>query len=299
MKIAITAATGLVGSALANTLSAQGDSVLRLVRRAATAQNEIAWDPAAAHIDTEKLVGLDAVVHLSGEPIAGGRWTPARKARILDSRVQSTRFLCEALAALPHAPKVLVCASAIGFYGDRGDKVLDENSAPGSGFLAEVCQAWEAACAPAKAAGIRVVHLRIGIVLAGHGGALQSMLTPFRLGLGGCLGDGRAFMSWVTLDDLVGAILHAIGHDTIVGPMNGVAPNPVRNRDFTRALGHALGRPAVLPVPAFAIRLAMGEMGPALLLSSARVQPKVLLDSGYTFQHPTLPKALAAVLRTT
>jgi len=295
MKIAITAASGLVGGALATQLEADGHAVLRVVRRVA-GPAEIAWDPASSSIDYKKLRGIDGIVHLSGEPIADGRWTPERKKRILESRVQSTRFLCETLAAMEAPPKVLVCASAIGYYGDRGEERLDEDSTVGAGFLAEVCQAWEAACAPARAAGIRVVHIRIGIVLSSRGGALKSMLVPFRLGLGGRLGDGKAYMSWIALPDLVGAITHALTHDDLSGPVNGVAPNPVRNSEFTTALGHALGRPTVFPVPAFVIRAAMGEMGPALLLASTQAFPKALLASGYTFKHPTLPEALAAVL---
>jgi len=295
VKIAITAASGLVGSALTTQLEADGHAVMRVVRRVA-GNAEIAWDPAASSIESKKLRGVDGIVHLSGEPIADGRWTPERKQRILDSRVQSTRFLCETLAAMEAPPKVLVCASAIGYYGDRGEERLDEDSTVGTGFLAEVCQAWEAACAPARAAGIRVVHIRIGIVLSSRGGALKSMLVPFRLGLGGRLGDGKAYMSWITLHDLVGAIAHALTHDDLSGPVNGVAPNPVRNSEFTKALGHALGRPTVFPVPAFVIRAAMGEMGPALLLASTQVFPKALLESGYSFKHPTLPEALAAVL---
>lgn len=270
--------------------------MFRVVRKPSPTPGEIAWDPAAGQLDPQQLVGLDGVVHLSGEPIAGGRWTAARKRAILDSRVGSTRLLCERLAGLAVPPRVLVCASAIGYYGARGDELLDEQSAPGSGFLAEVCTAWEAACAPARDAGIRVVHARIGVVLAREGGALASMLPPFRLGLGGPLGDGRAFMSWITLEDLVGAIGHALTQDQVVGPMNAVAPNPVRNAEFTRALGQALHRPAVLPVPSLALRLALGEMGPALLLASTRVVPRVLLDTGYVFQHPTLAEALQATL---
>ncbi len=296
-RIAVTAASGLVGAALARAIDARGDAAAPLVRRAANAaRGEVAWDPAARTLNAAALEGVSAVVHLSGEPIASGRWTAARKALILNSRTGSTRFLCEQLAAMKQPPAVLVSASAIGYYGSRGDETLDENSAPGTGFLAEVCEAWEAATAPARDAGIRVVNLRIGIVLSSKGGALSKMLTPFRLGLGGPLGNGRMWMSWIALSDLVGAILHAIDHPEVHGPVNGTAPNPVTNADFTRALGKAVHRPAILPAPAFILSAVLGEMGRELLLSSAKALPRKLNDTGYRFTYPELAPALAAVV---
>lgn len=295
-RIAVSAASGLVGSELVRAISARGDAPAALVRRAAVAaRGEVAWDPGARTLDAGALAGISAMVHLSGEPIASGRWTRAKKALIRDSRIDSTRFLCEQLAALKQPPAALVSASAIGFYGSRGDETLDENSAAGEGFLAEVCEDWEAATAPARDAGIRVVNLRIGIVLSSKGGALAKMLTPFRLGLGGPLGDGRMWMSWIVLRDLVGAILHAIDTPGLHGPVNGTAPSPVTNADFTRALGRALHRPAILPAPAFAISAALGEMGRELLLSSAKVLPRQLQGSGFRFAYDEIGAALSAV----
>ena len=295
LRVGITGASGLIGKALAQALSARGDEPVAFVRHAARAKG-IPWDPAARTIDRAQLEGLDAVVHLAGEPVAG-RWTAAKKAAILKSREDSTKFLCTELAQLDRKPAVLVSGSAIGIYGSRGDEMLDERSAPGSGFLAEVCEKWEAACGPAREAGIRVVNLRTGIVLSGHGGALEQMLTPFRLGVGGRLGDGAQYMSWIALGDLVGGILHAITQRDLAGPMNGTAPNPVTNAEFTRVLGKALQRPTLLPAPAFALRTLLGQMADEMLLGSARVLPRVLLDSGYDFRYPTLPEALAAALR--
>lgn len=296
-KIAVSAASGLVGSSLVRAIADRGDVPVALVRRAARAgRAEVAWDPAKGTLDADALDGVSAVVHLSGEPIASGRWTAAKKALIRDSRVDSTRFLCRQLASMARPPAVLVSASAIGYYGSRGDETLDENSGPGTGFLAEVCGAWEAAADPARDAGIRVAHLRIGVVLSSRGGALSKMLTPFRLGLGGPLGDGRMWMSWIVLKDLVGAILHAIDDGALAGPLNGTAPNPVTNAEFTRALGHALHRPAILPAPAFAISAALGEMGRELLLSSAKVLPRRLEEAGFRFAYPEIDGALAAVV---
>lgn len=296
MLVAVTGSTGLVGGALAPRLAAGGHRVVRLVRSTTTAllpgERAVSWDPDAGAIDSTGLVGVDAVVHLAGESIASGRWTEARKRRIRASRVGSTRLLAEALARLARPPRVLVAASATGYYGDRGDLVLREDSAPGSGFLAGVCREWEAAAEPAARRGIRVVHLRIGLVLSRDGGALAALLTPFRLGAGGPVGSGAQWWSWITLDDLLGAILHALATEPLAGPVNAVAPNPVTNREFAKTLGRVLRRPALLPLPAFAARLVLGEMAGALLLASARVVPARLQATGYAFREPALEGAL-------
>jgi hypothetical protein len=237
-------------------------------------------------------------VHLAGDNIASGRWTAAKKVSIRSSRVQGTTVLCEALAQLVKPPKVLLSASAIGYYGDRGETTLREASPPGTGFLAEVCQAWEAATAPAVQRGIRVVHLRFGIVLSPAGGVLAKLLTPFRLGLGGVVGTGKQYMSWIALDDVLGVIQHALNTETIQGPVNVVAPQPVTNQEFTTTLGKVLRRPTRLPLPAFAAHLLFGEMADALLLASTRVMPARLVASEYTFRHPALEAALQRLLGT-
>lgn len=297
MRILVTGSTGLIGSALIPFLTAGGHTVTRLVRSAPRpGEREVRWDPERGEADRPGLEGQDAAVHLAGENIAGGRWTAERKARIRDSRVRGTQFLCESLARLDRPPKVLLCASATGYYGDRKDEVLREESAPGSGFLAEVCRAWEAAAEPALRAGIRVVSLRFGVVLSPAGGALAKMLPPFRLGLGGRIGTGRQYMSWIALDDAVGAACHALTAEALGGPVNAVAPNPVRNLEFAQTLGRVLSRPALLPLPAFAARLALGEMAEELLLASARVEPARLTAAGYPFRHPCLEGALRALL---
>ena len=297
MKLAVTGSSGLIGSALIRSLSAAGHGVVRLVRSPATAdKGVIHWDPASFRLDPAALEGLDAVVHLAGESIASGRWTARKKARIRDSRVVGTKFLSESLSRLARPPRVLATASAIGYYGNRGEQVLREDSAPGVDFLAEVCRAWEAAVGPAVARGIRVVHLRFGVVLSPEGGALAKMLLPFRLGLGGRLGSGRQYMSWVALDDAVGGIEHALAIDTLRGAVNVVAPRPVTNLEFTGTLGRVLSRPTLLSVPATAARLALGEMADALLLASTRVEPARLLASGYRFRHPDLEAALRQML---
>jgi hypothetical protein len=298
MKILVTGSTGLIGSALAQHLSGEGHTVIRLLRaRARPGEKGILWDIQMGTLDPQPLEGLDAVVHLAGENIAAGRWTLTRKAIIRDSRVKGTRLLSETLGRLTQPPKVLVCASAMGYYGDRGDELLTEDSASGSGFLAELCREWEAASEPAAARGIRVVHLRIGLVLSAEGGALKQMLPPFKLGVGGRLGNGKQYMSWIALDDLVGVIEHALTHDTLVGPANAATPHPVTNLEFTKTLGRVLGRPAVFPVPSFAVRLLFGEMGDALLLSSARLEPARLAASGFVFRYPQLEDALRCLLR--
>ena len=297
MKILVTGSTGLVGRTLVPFLTGRGDSVIRLVRSTSKSEGaKVHWNPAMGSIDAARLEGLDAVVHLAGESIATGRWTAEKKIRIRESGVRGTRLLCESLARLGQPPRVLVSASAIGYYGDRGDEILREESTSGSGFLAEVCREWEAATESAVQKRIRVVHLRIGVVLSPLGGALAKMLLPFRMGLGGIIGSGRQFMSWIALDDLVGSITYALTTDVIRGPVNAVAPHPVMNREFTKTLGRVLGRPTLFPMPAFAARLAFGEMADELLLSSTRVEPARLSATGYVFRHATLEGALRHLL---
>lgn len=296
LHVAVTGSGGLIGSALTRRLATHQHRVSRLVRRPA-GPGEISWDPVAGRLDPNDLEGLDVVVHLAGENV-GVRWTTARKVRIRDSRIRGTHVLSDALARTRGHP-VLLSASAIGIYGDRGDEVLTESSPPGPGedFLAAVVQEWENAADPAREAGIRVVHPRFGVVLSPAGGALGKMLRPFRLGLGGRLGNGSQWMSWISLDDVVGALLYFVLHETLSGPVNVTAPEPVRNRDFTRTLGRVLSRPTALPVPSAALRLVFGEMADSTLLASARVLPERLLGSGYRFTHPDLETALRHVLR--
>lgn len=297
MRVLVTGASGLIGRALCARLEAEGHAVVRLVRRAARGPDEIAWDPAARTIDRAALEEADAVVHLAGAGIGDERWTDARRAEVRASRTGPTRFLAETLASLAMRPHVFVSASAVGWYGDRGDTWLDESSAPGEGFLADVAREWEAAAKPAALAGIRVAHPRTGLVLAREGGAMAKLLPLFRAGLGGPLGSGRQWWSWITLDDLVGAIVHAIVNRHVVGPFNAVAPAPATNAEFTRALGRALGRPALLRAPAFALRLALGRgMADELLLASQRVRPAALLASGFAFRDAALAPALARLL---
>ncbi|MCY2992819.1 MAG: TIGR01777 family oxidoreductase [Planctomycetota bacterium] len=289
--VAVTGSSGLLGSALHARLTAVGQRVTRIVRSRPGA-GDVLWDPTAPSFDSTKLAGVAAFVHLAGENIATRRWTPSVKRRIRDSRVLGTQMLCELLARWPSPPKVLVTASAIGFYGNRGDAWLDEQSEPGDGFLAQVAGEWEAATQVALDAGMRVVCLRFGVVLSPRGGALAKMLLPFKLGLGGRVGSGRQWWSWISLDDAVGAICHVIDVESLSGPVNAVAPHPVTNAEFTRVLGRVLHRPARLPMPAVAARLALGEMADHLLLASTRVVPRRLLQTGYAFQHPTLADAL-------
>ena len=297
MKVLVSGSSGLVGSALVPFLTGGGHQVVRLVRSEPGPEaSEVCWDPETGSIDRAGLKGVDAAVHLAGESIAAGRWTAARSARILESRVKGTRLLAETLAELEQPPKALVSASAVGYYGDRGEETLREESGSGSAFLSEVCRQWEAATEPAAAAGIRVVNLRFGVILASAGGALPRLLTPFRLGGGGTLGSGKQFMSWVALDDVVGSILHALTTEALRGPVNAVGPQAVTNREFTKALGRALGRPTLFPMPACAARLAFGEMADELLLASQRVEPAKLLASGYQFRFPDLEGALRHLL---
>jgi uncharacterized protein (TIGR01777 family) len=298
MRVLVSGATGLVGGAVSEVLSSSGAEVLRLVRRRPTdAAREIMWNPAEGVEDAGKLEGLDAVIHLAGEPIAEGRWTEEKKRRIRESRVDGTRVLAEALAKLERKPRALLSASAVGYYGSRGAEVLTEESSAGDDFLARVCRQWEEAATPAAQAGIRVVLMRFGIILSSKGGALAKMLTPFKLGAGGRLGSGHQYMSWIALDDVAGVIAHLLEKDSLSGPVNTVSPEPVTNREFTKALGEALSRPTLLPVPAFALRLAFGEMADVALLASQRVEPVRLKESGYRFKYPELKDALRHVLK--
>ncbi len=295
MHIAITGSSGLVGSALVPFLTTDGHRVTRLVRRSPSG-GDVLWDPAEGIKELSRLEGVDGVIHLAGENIASGRWTPQRKDVIRRSRVEGTRRLCGSLARLSRRPKVLVSASAIGFYGDRGDETLTEDSAPGRDFLAQVCQEWEAATEPATRAGIRVVCLRFGMILSPGGGALKKMLLPFRLGAGGRIGNGAQYVSWIAIDDAIGAIHHAVSTESLRGAVNAVTPNPVTNAELTRVLARVLSRPALFPLPALAARLAFGEMADALLLSSARVVPSRLQASGYRFRYPELESTLRHLL---
>jgi len=297
METLVTGATGFVGTAVVGALRAGGANVRRLVRsRPTPGADDFLWDPSAGHLDVSALDGLDAVVHLAGENIAGGRWTEARKRRIRESRVDGTSLLAARLAALERPPRVFVSASAVGYYGNRGAELLTEASPPGKGFLARVCVDWEAALQPAADRGIRTLALRFGVILSRSGGALAKMLRPFKLGVGGTMGDGRQYMSWITLDDVVGAIRHALASESLAGPVNAVAPKPVTNLEFTKTLGRVLHRPTIFPLPAPAARLALGEMADELLLASTRVEPRRLPDSGYTFRFPTIEGALRHVL---
>ena len=292
--ILISGAGGLVGSALSAQLQYEGHAFQRLGRRT-QGPTDLKWDPMAGVMDPLP-DGLRAVVHLAGESIAEGRWTQAKMARIRESRVQGTRLLAEGLARLPEPPPVLVCASAIGFYGEGGDRIQTEEAARGAGFLADVCADWEQATQPAADAGMRVVQLRIGVVLAPDGGALKKMLPPFKLGLGGRLGSGDQYMSWIHIEDLVHAICKSIDDPSLAGPVNATSPQPVRNQEFTKTLGRVLRRPTIFPLPAFMARLALGKMADELLLASMRVKPERLLDSGFAFRHPNLDGALRDLL---
>jgi len=297
MIIAITGSTGLVGTALVNALEADGHSVRRVVRRpSGDGAQAIRWDPAGGTIDAVGFSDVDAVVHLAGESVAAHRWSTSVKKEIRDSRVRGTKLLCETLAGLASKPTVLVSASAIGYYGDRGDERLNESSPPGSGFLAGVCQEWEAATKSARDADIRVVNLRIGVVLDRKGGALKSMLTPFKLGVGGVIGSGRQYFSWITLGDLVRVIQFTLSAAALSGPVNATAPQPVTNREFTKTLGRVLGRPTIFPMPAVAARLVFGEMADEMFLGGARVEPAALSTARFEFEYPQLEPALRHLL---
>ncbi len=296
MKVVIAGASGLVGSVLVKKLNAEGVEVARLVRKTA-GSGEIEWQPDRGTIDASALEGCDAIINLAGDGIANGRWTEEKKRRILDSRVNGTRLLSETMANLSRKPATFINASAIGFYGSRGDELVDEDSRPGEGFLAKVCREWEAATAPAERAGIRVIKLRLGVILTKQGGIMGSMLMPFKLGLGGKVGAGNQVMSWVAMDDVVSAISFILSHQTLRGPINVVAPRPVTNAEFTKTLGRVLSRPTFMAMPTFAARLAFGEMADEMMLSSTRVAGKVLNDAGFRFQYPELEGAVREMLR--
>jgi uncharacterized protein len=298
-RILVSGVSGPIGAALLPSLKSSGWSVVRLVRgqpaNKSTDNGQIAWDPATP-IAPEAVSGFDAVIHLAGETIFG-RWTAAKKRKIRESRVAGTLNLAQALARAEEKPKVFVCGSAIGYYGNRGDEALREDSAPGSGFLAEVCQQWEEATTPAVQADIRTAHLRTGIVLSAKGGALGAMLLPFKLGLGGRTGDGQQWMSWIDVQDMVGAIHHILKNDLLQGAVNMVAPKPVRNAEFASTLASVLSRPAIFPMPAFAAKAVFGEMGEELLLGSQKVEPGRLISSGYPFRHRELRESMESLLK--
>jgi len=297
MRVFISGASGFLGTALARQLCAAGHTPVALVRRSPRGSDEVQWDPEQA-LDPAKLADCDAIVNLSGKNIAA-RWTPQVKREIAESRKNATLTLAVAAAESylqTGKPKAMVSASGVGYYGDRGDELIAEDHSPGIGFLADVCRHWEAANMPAVDAGVRVVCLRIGVVLARHGGALKSMLPPFRLGVGGKVGSGRQYWSWIALEDVIGAMMFALENERLNGPVNMVAPNPVTNEDFVRALGSVLHRPAVFPLPAFAVKLMLGEMGEELLLTSARAVPNSLRAAGYVFRYTDVETALRAAL---
>ncbi|HVA72169.1 MAG TPA: TIGR01777 family oxidoreductase [Candidatus Limnocylindrales bacterium] len=302
MKILISGSSGLVGSALIDSLRAEGHSIARLVRSGSPSQSgpaaeNIRWEPPTGSMDIAGMEAADAVVHLAGASIAEGRWTPARKQILRRSRVDATRHLIAGLAQLKQKPRVLVAASAVGYYGDRGDETLTESSASGDDFLAQICRDWESETAQAERIGIRTVMLRFGIILAAKGGALKRILVPFRLGVGGRLGTGRQWMSWITLDEVAAVIQYAIKNDSLRGPVNAVSPNPVTNSEFTSVLAGVLHRPALFPAPRAVLRFALGEMADALLFSSQRVAPQKLQSHLYPFRHPELKEALLSVLK--
>jgi uncharacterized protein (TIGR01777 family) len=297
MKILIGGSHGLVGTALIELLEAEGHEIFRLVRYAPHSKTEIEWSPDRYSIALARIEGFDAVINLAGESIAEGRWTDEKKRRIRESRVKGTTLLGDALANLTDRPATFICASAIGYYGDRGDEILTEASAPGDGFLAEVCVEWEKATELATEKGIRVVNARFGVILDQNGGALKKMLPPFRMGLGGKIGNGKQWMSWIALTDVVRALNFALNNESLRGPVNFVAPHPVTNAEFTKTLGKVLSRPTLFPIPAFAVRLAFGEMADALLLASQRVEPERLKAAKYQFLYSELEAALRDVLQ--
>jgi uncharacterized protein (TIGR01777 family) len=293
LVVAISGSSGLIGSAIARRVERTGGEVRRLVRRPAHAPGEISWNPERGFIDSAALDGVDAVINLAGENLAQ-RWTDEAKRRIRDSRVRSTKLLSKTVATLARKPRAFLSGSAIGIYGNRGDEILDESSSLGDDFLASVCKDWEAAAEPAMDAGVRLVHLRTGIVLSRDGGALPKILLPFKLGVGGRLGSGRQWMSWIALADYVDAIAFLLANETIHGPVNMVSINPATNDEFAHTVARVLGRPAIVPVPGFAMKLMLGEMAEDTVLASQRVAPRRLVDAGFGFNHPTLESALRA-----
>jgi uncharacterized protein (TIGR01777 family) len=295
VRILISGASGPIGAALVPFLQTREHMVKRLVRTSATGQDQILWDPTRP-LPPDSVSGFDAVIHLAGESIVG-RWTAGKKQRIRDSRTQGTGHLAQALVEAPQRPRVFISASAIGYYGDRGDEILREDSPSGGGFAAEICRQWEAATQPARKAGMRTAQMRFGVVMSADGGALPKMLPPFRLGLGGRLGTGHQWWSWVAVQDAVGAIDHVLNHDALQGPVNTVAPNPVSNAEFSKTLASILSRPDLFPMPAVAVRLVFGQMGTELFLASQRVEPAKLIGSGYQFRYPDLRQTLEEILR--
>ena len=297
MKVLVTGSHGLVGTALVESLTAKNHQTARLVRSSSPSTTDITWNPDTGTIDKEKLEGFDVIFHLAGESIASGRWTNEKKRKIRESRVKGTQLLAKTLAQLSRRPSTLISASAIGYYGNRGDELLTEKSRAGNEFLSDVCVEWESATAPASEARIRVVLARFGIILDKNGGALAKMLTPFRMGIGGRVGDGKQWMSWIALDDIIGGLNFVAESELISGPVNFVAPNPVTNAEFTKTLGRVLSRPTLFPVPEFGARLAFGEMADALLLSSQRVDPTRLKSENYSFRFSVLDNALRHILK--
>lgn len=296
MKTLVTGSSGLIGAALLPALGAAGHRVVRLVRRADAPPGAVSWDPLGDRMNSALLADTGAVIHLAGESLSHGRWTAAKKLSIAASRIRSTDLLARTLSQLQPRPRVLLCASAIGYYGNRGEEVLSEDSSPGQGYLAKVCRQWEQACTPAAAAAIRVVHLRLGVVLSAAGGALAQMIPPFRFGFGGAIGSGRQYVSWIALDDVIAAVMHLLDRSQLSGPVNLVAPQSVTNLQLTKALGRALHRPTLFPLPAFAARLLLGEMADEALLASTRVIPRRLQDDGFAFRYPDLQPALSHLL---
>jgi uncharacterized protein len=292
MKVLVTGASGMVGSALVKSLHRKGHEVLRLVRGECSGENEVSWDPITGQIESGKLSSIDAVVNLAGENIAAGCWSPKKKKRIWDSRVLGTQNLVRAMLSLKNPPKILINASAIGYYGDTGPQAIDERGSLGKGFLATVCKDWEEATQEAENHGVRVVKLRIGMVVSPTGGALKKMLISFKLGLGGKVGSGRQYMSWISIDDLVSMIVFSLENERVSGVINAVAPEAVTNKEFTKTLGKVLGRPTIFPLPAFVARFMLGEMADGLLLVSSRVLPSAILNHGFSFKHPTLEEVL-------
>ena len=295
MKVAVTGSSGLIGSSLVSFLSEKSVTVSKILREN-TEDDDISWKPEDGDWNSAFTGGVDGIIHLAGESVASGKWTRKKKEKIRNSRIEGTKRLCEHILKLPTPPSVLVCASAIGYYGNRGVEFLNEGSSRGSGFLPDVCLGWEEAAESVSKAGIRVVNVRFGIVLSKDGGALAKMMTPFKIGMGGKIGSGTQYMSWIAMDDVTSAIYHTLITESLKGPVNVTAPNPVTNKEFTTTLGEVLKRPAVVPMPAFAAKLAFGEMANDLLLASTKVAPKRLSDSGYKFQYPELENALKHVL---